>query len=149
MAATILLADDNPNARRMGTAYLEDLGYAVRTAADGPAAWDELERLYTGQDGAPAQTPALILADAGLPGCSGIELCRRVKARPEWRHIPVLILVGALAPVAAGSLAEADGVLRKPLSSAGLQRWLQKTPQELLVLAVREAASGDLASPTP
>ena len=134
MASTILLADDSPHARRMGTQYLNDLGYTVATAQDGPEALARLEELSRRQT-----PPVLILADAALPGCPGVELARQVKQRAEWRHIPVLILLGALAPAA--GLESADGALRKPLSSAGLQRWLQHSPQEMLRLAVLDAVT--------
>ncbi len=148
MPASVLLADDNPHARRMGAQYLADLGYAVEAVGDGPAALAAL---------AAAPLPRLILADAALPGLGvplgGLELLRQLRTHPAWRAIPVLLLVGALAPVADAALAAADGVLRKPLSSAGLERWLprlpggpappdppQLSPSDLLLLAVREAA---------
>ena len=151
MAAPVLLADDNPHARRMGTQYLADLGYVVEAVSDGEAALAAISR----------QPPMLILTDAALPGLGvalgGMELVRQVRAHPEWGKIPVLVMVGALARVAEAELAGADGVLRKPLSSAGLERWLPRTaavgatppppaelsPAEMLVLAVREAAQAE------
>lgn len=140
MPPTILLADDSPHARRMGAVYLEDLGCAPVTVADGEAA---LAALEAGSE--QGHAPRLVLADARLPGLSGAELCRRIKARPEWRHIPCLLLVGALAQPSPEDLAAADGVLRKPLSSAGLQAWLDAalrpaSPAEMLRQAVEEAA---------
>ncbi|HXR97514.1 MAG TPA: response regulator [Terriglobales bacterium] len=134
----VLLADEGALARRMGTAYLEDLGCEVEAVSDGEAALAAIER----------RAPELILAAAKLPGIGGVELCRRVKAHSEWRAIPFLILTGALdaAPPTGGEAGDPDGGLRKPLSSAGLEPWLRriegKTPQELLVLAVHEAARG-------
>jgi len=154
MAASVLLADDNPHARRMGTQYLADLGYAVEAVSDGPAALAALVAMSR-------QPPRLILTDAALPGLGvvlgGMELVRQVRAHPEWGTIPVLVMVGALSRVAEAELAGADGVLRKPLSSAGLERWLPRTaavgaaptpppelsPAEMLVLAVREAAQSE------
>lgn len=146
--ASVLLADDSPQARRMATAYLADLGYAVTAVADGPAALAAL-----------AATPhTLALVDAALPGfpaavLGGLELLRRIRARPDSPPLPVLLLLGALAQVDEAALATADGVLRKPLSSAGLERWLPRLasapptappaeldPGDMLRLAVREAA---------
>lgn len=153
MAGTILLADDSPHARRMGSQYLSDMGYAVVTAADGEAALAALGQL----------APELILVDAALPGMpdagsegelGGMALCQRVKAEPAWRTIPVLVLVGALSQPTPGELAGADGVLRKPLSSAGLESWLsrgrrreagageQLSREAMLERAVQEAALG-------
>lgn len=138
MPLTLLLADASPHARRMAELYLADLGYGVLAAADGPAALQLLDDLGRRQ-----AAPSLILADANLPGLPGLELCREIKQRPEWRSIPFLLLLGALAPAASEEhFAPADGVLRKPLSSAGLQRWLQPSPDEWLERAVYEAALG-------
>ncbi|HEY7837412.1 MAG TPA: response regulator [Terriglobales bacterium] len=141
MPRTILLADDSPLARRMGTEYLAELGFEVTGAASSAEAWQALEALD-----AAGQFPELVLAHAALPGetpggspgGSGVELARRIKAEPRWRATPVLILVGALATV--GAFAPADGVLRKPLSPAGLEPWLVRSPQALLVRAVNQAA---------
>lgn len=143
---TILLADDNPHTLRMGTEYLSGLGYLVITAPDGPTALAALQQ----------NRPALILVDAALPGFAsplgGMELCRQVKSDPALQSIPILVLLGALAQLDPAALALADGVLRKPLSSAGLEAWLQHTAavhrereltaDEMLMLAVQEAAQG-------
>ena len=149
IAGTILLADASPHARRMGAAYLAQLGYAMVTASTGPEALALLASLRP--------PPVLVLADAGLPPWSGIELCRRIKAQPVGRDLPVLILLGALAVVPEAELAAADGVLRKPLSSAGLQAWLERaprppsavlTPREMLVRAVHAATFGPPPQPS-
>lgn len=159
MGAPVLLADDSPHARRMGSEYLAELGYEVVAVADGAAALAAIAR----------RPPQLILADAALPGfdgpLGGMDLCRTVRAHPEWGPIPVLLMLGALARVEAGELDGADGVLRKPLSSAGLEQWLQRqpgqgvlaaatqvgplvaklplSPAEMLAIAVRAAALGE------
>ncbi|MGH9474772.1 MAG: response regulator [Terriglobales bacterium] len=153
MAGTILLADDNPHARRMGSEYLSDLGYRVVTVPEGTAALAALSE----------PDLKLVLVDAMLPGMpaaaaggelGGMELCRRIKEHPAWHSIPVLVMLGALAQVAPAALAGADGILRKPLSSAGLERWLGRTPAggtpavasaaELLERAVSAAALAGL-----
>ncbi|MGH9414538.1 MAG: response regulator [Terriglobales bacterium] len=142
----ILLADDSPHTLRMGREYLSGLGYEVATATDGATALAAIAE----------QRLELILVDAALPGFAaelgGMELCRQVKADPRLQAVPVLVLVGALARLAPEELALADGVLRKPLSSAGLEAWLRPAavPQpggelpvdEMLTLAVQEAAQG-------
>lgn len=161
MPATILLADDSPHARRMGTEYLTGLGFAVEAVGDAAAARAALA----------ARPPALVIVDAALPGAEGeslggMALCREIKQHPGRRALPVVVLLGALARVAPEALQAADAVLRKPLSSAGLERslarWLGSrpapseatavapsagesgllTPEEMLERAVREAACG-------
>lgn len=146
----ILLADDSPHARHMGSEYLADLGYQVVTASDGATALSLLNE----------QGMELILVDAALPGMpeaslpeqlGGMALCRRIKSNPAWSSIPVLVLLGAMARTSPRELAGADGVLRKPLSSAGLERWLQQlaaralSPKEMLERAVRAAALRGIA----
>lgn len=148
MPRPLVLADDHPHARRMGAAYLADLGYAVELAEDGATALEAIARVR----------PAMVLADAALPGLSPEALVGAVRAHPEWGSPRVLLLVGALARLEPAQAAVADGVLRKPLSSAGLQPWLEKlaaapaatpaesaaplTPELMLERAVREAAAG-------
>lgn len=39
-------------------------------------------------------TPDAILLDAVMPGMSGFEACRRLKANPAWAHIPVIFMTG-------------------------------------------------------
>lgn len=138
----VLLADANAQSRRMGSAYLEDLGWEVVAVADGPSALAAL-----------ADRPSLLVAEAALPGMGdhrwgGVELCRQ--ARAAVPGTPVLLLLGALAQLPAAEMAAADGVLRKPLSSAGLETWLAKArpPAEtdveaMLVAAVQAAARGE------
>ncbi|MGH9480131.1 MAG: response regulator, partial [Terriglobales bacterium] len=128
-------------------AYLADLGYEVELAEDGPSALDAIARLH----------PALILADAALPGLEPEALVEAVRQHPEWGSPRVLLLVGALTRLRPEQAAAADGVLRKPLSSAGLQPWLEKlaagratdasaapplAPEQMLERALREAVAG-------
>lgn len=132
MKPVIVLADASPQARRMGAIYLEDLGYDVVAVEDAAA----VLRVLAGS------LPRAILAASSLPDMTGGELSQLVKARPEWRAIPFLLLLGALAPPepSAAEMGLADAALRKPLSSAGLQQFLQPTPAEMLRLAVAAAA---------
>ena len=81
----ILVVEDDPNARRLMRAVLERAEYTVSAAENGKAA---LECLDT-------QHVDLILLDVMMPGMDGFETCRRLKADPVTRHIPV-VLVTAL-----------------------------------------------------
>lgn len=83
---TILLIEDDPRARRMATRLLEDLGYAVASAADGQSAMKLLRKL---------SVVDLLLTDVALPGgMDGQELARRARAsRPG---IAVLLTSGHL-----------------------------------------------------
>ncbi len=102
---TILVVDDDENLRRLVAAYLENEGYQVHQAADADAAFADIE----------THEPDLILLDLMLPGLSGLEVARRVRAR---RQIPVLMLTarGSEDEILQGFEAGADDYLVKPFS---------------------------------
>jgi DNA-binding response OmpR family regulator len=110
--ATILVVDDEPSLRRLLRTALEQAGHEVLEAADGPQA---LLLARSGQ-------PALILLDVALPGLSGLEVCRRLRAEPSTSRTPVLLISGVLAPNEAAKLTEAgaSGWLTKPFTPAPL-----------------------------
>jgi two-component system sensor histidine kinase/response regulator len=78
----ILLVDDNLDNLRMLSALLRERGYAARSVTTGSAALM----------GATAQPPDLILLDVNMPGMSGYEVCRQLKAREATQAIPVIFL---------------------------------------------------------
>ena len=78
-ARTILVADDEPDNRAIMAAVLGASGYRVCEAADG----EEAVAL------ALSELPDLILLDMAMPGVSGWEAVRRIKAMPQTRDIPV------------------------------------------------------------
>jgi two-component system alkaline phosphatase synthesis response regulator PhoP len=75
----------------------------------------------SGEDGLRAATrdkPDLVVLDLMLPGIDGIEVCRRLKADPHTRYIPVVMVTakGDEADVVAGLELGADDYLTKPFS---------------------------------
>lgn len=80
----ILIVDDVPQSLGALAQELEADGYTVLVAPSGDAALRRLDLV----------TPDVILLDAMMPGLSGFETCRHVKAHPEWRHIPVIFMTG-------------------------------------------------------
>ena len=80
----ILVIDDDPSACDLFAKALGDAGYSVLDAASGEA----------GLQTAAAAGPDLILMDAVMPGMSGFEACRRLKARPGLDQIPVMFMTG-------------------------------------------------------
>ena len=78
--ARILLVDDDVEVRGVVTAILETVGFAVVAA---PSAEDGLTKLER-------ERFDLVVLDWTLPGMSGLELCRAVRAR--WTRLPVLFL---------------------------------------------------------
>ncbi|MBC8073294.1 MAG: response regulator [Deltaproteobacteria bacterium] len=80
----VLVVDDNEDAAEMLGAMLEEWGYKVRLAHDGPAAL----RLVT------EFTPAIALLDIGLPVMDGYELARLLKENPRLHQTRLVALTG-------------------------------------------------------
>jgi len=80
----VLVVDDAPSSLGMLCDTLEAGGYTVLVAVDGEAALERLELV----------APDAILLDGMLPGLSGFETCRRIKANAALAHIPVLFMTG-------------------------------------------------------
>jgi chemotaxis family two-component system response regulator Rcp1 len=87
----VLLVEDNPADARLVQLALQGCRgcYELRVACDGAAALDYLGRI--GQEGGPPH-PDLVLLDLNLPGLTGRDVLARVKADPETRAIPVIVL---------------------------------------------------------
>ena len=107
VAPTILAVDDHPANLELLEAYLATTGFGFVTAADGEAALVAIDRYQ----------PDLVLLDVVMPRLDGIEVCRRIKANPASRLLPV-VLVTSLSSVqdrVRGLEAGADDFLTKPI----------------------------------
>jgi two-component system phosphate regulon response regulator PhoB len=108
MNASILIVEDEEALTLLLRYNLETQGYEVETIARG----DEADtRLKEG-------TPDLVILDWMLPGLSGIELCRRLRARPETRQLPIIMLTarGEESERVRGLSTGADDYIVKPFS---------------------------------
>jgi putative two-component system response regulator len=84
-AGTILVVDDLDANLRMLEDILASEGHQVLTARDG----DEAHRVVA------AAHPDLVLSDVRMPTLDGFELCRALKADPDTRLLPVVLMTGA------------------------------------------------------
>jgi CheY-like chemotaxis protein len=82
--ATVLLVEDNRDARETLRAWLEELGYHVYVAADG----------FEGLDLARAEKPTIALIDIGLPGLDGYQLARTLRETDECRDAFLVAITG-------------------------------------------------------
>src|ERR1044072_7823310 len=82
MSARILIVKDEEPLTMLLRYNLEAEGYEVETSARGDEADTRLKE----------SAPDLVVLDWMLPGLSGIELCRRLRARPETRQLPIIML---------------------------------------------------------
>ncbi len=78
----ILVIDDTPGTLRLLVDILTTAGFRVRPANDGALALRSVR----------AQLPSLILLDVRMPEIDGYEICRRLKAEPATRSIPIIFL---------------------------------------------------------
>jgi putative two-component system response regulator len=104
----ILVVDDTPDNIDLLSAILAD-DYRIRVATSGEKA---LKIVYSDEP------PDLILLDIMMPGLSGLEICRRLKANPDRRHIPI-IFVTAMTSTEDEQLGLATGAvdyITKPIS---------------------------------
>jgi len=111
-AAHILVVDDTPANLKLLTDLLGSRGYEVETAADGESALAAIAR----------RKPDLVLLDVMMPGLSGYDVCRRIRAEPATALLPV-VMCTSLDPQQErvnGIEAGADDFLSKPVNQPEL-----------------------------
>ena len=79
---TILVCDDEPHIVHVVAAKLKNAGFDVLTATDGQEALDIARQ----------HVPSLVITDYQMPYLSGLELCARMRAEPELKNIPAIML---------------------------------------------------------
>ncbi len=124
--ATIMVADDDPEALGRSAGALENAGFRVVSATDGRTALQE----------ALTRRVDLIIMDVSIPQLSGVETCHCLKAMPKTQKIPVVLTVAKKEPAARALGERTHGsvrILRKPYS-----------PDELVSLARQLAKSKSL-----
>lgn len=81
---TVLLVDDFVDALEVWEMFLSAAGFTVATATDG----------LTGLEKARALLPDVIVMDLQMPGLSGTEVARELRADAATRHIPLIAATG-------------------------------------------------------
>ena len=127
MRRTILLADDSVTIRKIVELTFSESDIRVESVASGREALERLNDLR----------PDLVLADVVMPGPSGYEVCRAIKASD--RPVPVLLLAGTFEPFDAvqARACGSDGHVTKPFDS----RQLVERIEQLLARGVAAGAS--------
>ena len=127
MGLRVQLVEDEPNIVATLTYLLERAGFEVSTKTDGEAALNA----------ALADPPAVMILDVALPGLSGLDVLRRLRADQRGRHVPTIMLTarGRNADRESALSVGADLYLTKPFSNAEL------------VAAVRRMASAGFERP--
>ncbi len=131
MSASILVVEDEVDLAELLSFNLKEAGHQVVTAGSGTTALAEVAH----------RRPDLIILDVMLPDISGLEVCRRLRAKSETARLPVLMLTarGDEVDRVVGFEVGADDYVTKPFS-----------PRELVlrVEAILRRAEG-MAESTP
>jgi two-component system, OmpR family, phosphate regulon response regulator PhoB len=137
MSPTILIVEDEADVALMLRYNLEAEGFKVQTAATGDEAVERMREAI----------PDLILLDWMLPGLSGIELCRRWRAREETSRVPIIMITarGEEEERIRGLATGADDYVVKPFSVpeliARITALLRRSSPQLVTSVLR---AGDL-----
>ncbi|WP_412753078.1 ATP-binding protein [Krasilnikovia sp. M28-CT-15] len=101
------MAEDDLDHQRLMTEVVTRLGHDVAVASDG----------RRGLELVAMRQPDLVLADVDMPHLTGLQMCQAIRADPELKHIPVVIVTALLLPndprIAEFGI---QGLLRKPFS---------------------------------
>ena len=112
MQPYVLVMEDEDALATLVQYNLEKEGYRVVVAADGEEGMLQIDE----------RLPDLVLLDWMLPKLSGIEVCRRIRGRPETRNLPVIMLTarGEETDRVRGLDTGADDYMTKPFSMVEL-----------------------------
>jgi two-component system phosphate regulon response regulator PhoB len=128
MKPLVLVVEDEEALATLLDYNLEKEGFRVERAADGEEGLLKVEE----------ETPDLILLDWMLPKVSGVEVCRQLRARPETKRTPVLMLTarGEETDKVRGLDTGADDYVTKPFAmselTARIRALLRRTRPELV-----------------
>jgi two-component system, chemotaxis family, chemotaxis protein CheY len=114
MSKRIMTVDDSSSVRQMVGFTLKDAGYEVVEAVDGK---DALTKL--------SGTVNMIITDLNMPNMDGIELIRQVRALPDYKFVPIVMLT-----------TESQAEKKQAGKEAGATGWIVKPfkPDQLLAV---------------
>ncbi|WP_354638555.1 response regulator transcription factor [Kitasatospora camelliae] len=115
--ASILVADDDADIRDLVAYKLMQSGHQVTVVDDGLSALKAVRE----------QTVDLALLDIRMPGMSGLDVCRELRAAPETERLPVILLTARSQEfdIETGFAAGADDYIIKPFSPRELSSRVQ------------------------
>jgi two-component system alkaline phosphatase synthesis response regulator PhoP len=113
-----LVVDDDGRALELMELVLGIEGFRVATATGGAEALERID----------AEVPDLVLVDCLMPGMDGLELCRRIRALPSMRSVPLVMLSGLddEATRRDAGAAGADEFVLKPVDREVLRRCVDR-----------------------
>jgi CheY-like chemotaxis protein len=117
VAKKVLVVDDERDIAELARFKLTHEGFEVATANSGEAALEEVARTR----------PDVIVLDVMMPGMTGWEVASRLKADPETRDIPIIMLTAlGIAEEPVPGFADIDDYCTKPFAPAALAKIVRK-----------------------
>jgi DNA-binding response OmpR family regulator len=108
----ILAADDDPTSLLIVETALRNLGHLCLAATDGTQAWETFQ----------TRRPDVVITDWLMPGLTGLELCRMIRAHPDrYTYLITVTSQGSRDQMFEGMSAGADDYLVKPLDADALE----------------------------
>jgi CheY-like chemotaxis protein len=115
----ILIADDNEDSRLIMSTLLKEKGHKVVDAPNGKIAFDMIKE----------SAPDIIVTDILMPEMDGFELCRQIRANPEYNPVILIIYTGSYkspADIELGCTIGANEYIIKPQESSALIQLIEK-----------------------
>jgi len=131
MATIILITEDDPLMSRMYQKIFTFEGYQVEMAADGQEGLDKARELK----------PTMILLDVMMPKLNGLQVLEKLKADPETKAIPVVMLTN-LAGQQDAEAALAKGAIKYIVKSEYEPKQVADMVKELLAAYTRDIVPG-------
>lgn len=111
----VLLVDDDPLIRKIVCGILRKNNLEVMEVDDGVKANNLLNIMMP---------PKLVIMDIGLPHMNGIQLVEKIRSKPAWKKIPIVMLTGSsdIRDVKKSLAAGANDYLTKPIDIVGFSK---------------------------
>jgi len=121
--ARILVIDDDPDLVESLTKLLEDKSHEVIQAYGGEEGLEKTKQ----------EKPDAIILDVMMPDKDGYQVCKELKADPEYSDIPILLLTAVASKISSttythrmGMETEADDYVDKPVAPGELVRLIER-----------------------
>jgi CheY-like chemotaxis protein len=112
----ILVVEDDPQVARLISLVLQRNGYKSQIVADGDSAFDQARE----------SKPSMIFADLTIKGMGGEQLCSALKANPDTKNIPYVVVSGDRDIAEKARVCGADDFMGKPFEFEDLIRLVNK-----------------------
>jgi len=112
----ILVVEDDPQVARLISLVLQRNGYTSQVVADGDSAFDKARETK----------PSMIFADLTIKGMGGEQLCSALKANPDTKNIPYVVVSGDRDIAEKARVCGADDYMGKPFEFEDLIRLVNK-----------------------